>query len=177
MIKTAILVLYNLIRLFSLRVIHRNRFKSSTIERVSPLCSLKLHNQGQMDIGHNVDFSAYCDFEVHGTGQLRVGDRCYFNRYCMISAHESVTIGDGCMFGPGVKIFDNNHKHTPEQGVSYKLSTKPIVIGKNCWIASDVVILKGAKIGDNCVIGAQCVIHGEIPAGSVVRKKSELEIL
>lgn len=37
-----------------------------------------------------------------------------------------------------------------------------------------MVILKGTKIGDNCVIGAGCVISGEVPAGTVVRLGNEL---
>ncbi len=74
------------------------------------------------------------------------------------------------MFGPGVKIFDNNHRFSKEHGVSTELSTAPISIGDNCWLASDVIVLKGSTIGDNCVIGAGCVISGDIPAGSVVRQ-------
>lgn len=38
----------------------------------------------------------------------------------------------------------------------------------HCWVASNAVILKGADIGDNCVIGAGCVVKGTIPAGSLV---------
>ena len=32
--------------------------------------------------------------------------------------------------------------------------------------------LKGAKIGDNCVIGTGCVVNCEIPEGSIVRQKT-----
>jgi acetyltransferase-like isoleucine patch superfamily enzyme len=46
-----------------------------------------------------------------------------------------------------------------------------------------VSVLSGARIGDNCVIGAGAVVRGEIPAGSlaagvpatVVRKLSLLD--
>ena len=44
-----------------------------------------------------------------------------------------------------------------------------IIIGNNCWIASNVVILKGTKIGNNCVIGAGCIVSGIIPDNSIVR--------
>ena len=44
----------------------------------------------------------------------------------------------------------------------------PITIGKHCWIASNVVILKGVTIGDNCVIGAGCVVYKDVPEGSII---------
>ena len=50
-----------------------------------------------------------------------------------------------------------------------QLTIGSIRIGNNCWIASNAVILKGAEIGDNCVIGAGCVVKGVIPSGSIVR--------
>lgn len=177
MIQTLLMMIYNGFRFLFMKALYGKRFNSYLFQRISPYCSIQLFGKGKIHIGKNIACSADCDFKVLSTGELSIGEGCYFNRFCMISAHEKVTIGSGCMFGPGVKIFDNNHKHTPENGVSYQLTTKPIEIGNNCWIASDVIILKGAKIGDNCVIGAQCIVHGEIPAGSVIRKKSEYEYL
>ena len=130
-----------------------------------------------MEIGRNCEFAKGCDFEAHGNGTLSIGEGTYFNRYCMISAHESVTIGKQCFFGPGVKIFDNNHQFNREKGVCTELSTTPIIIGNHCWIASDAIILKGTTIGDNCVIGAGCIIHGNIPDGTLVKCKLEQEII
>jgi len=177
MIKVLLLAVYNFIRLSLLKILYGKRCDCSFIQRISPLCAIKLFGKGEIHIGRNIESSAYCDFEVLGNGKLSIGEGCYFNRFCIISSHEQITIGSGCMFGPGVKIYDNNHQHTPEKGVSCQLNTKPVEIGNNCWIASDVIILKGSRIGDNCVIGAQCIVHGEIPAGSVIRKKSEYEYI
>ena len=36
------------------------------------------------------------------------------------------------------------------------------------------VILKGVTIGDNCVIGAGCVIHKDVPPNSIVVNKQKL---
>ena len=149
------------------------RYFSSTnvhwIQRISPFCSLKIFRHGQMVIGRNCQFESGCDLQVHENGKLIVGRRVYMNRYCMVSVHGFVEIGDNSIFGPGVKIFDNNHKFNYEAGVSSQLSVGRIMIGRNCWIASNVIILKGAEIGDNCVIGAGCIIKEKIPSGSIVR--------
>lgn len=51
----------------------------------------------------------------------------------------------------------------------------PVVIGKHCWIASNVTILKGVHIGDNSVIGAGCVVYKDVPDNTVVVNKQDLE--
>lgn len=176
MIKTLLLIFYNILRFGILKCIHRNKVNIHWLQRISPFCAIKLFGNGSITIGQNTEFAAYCDHEVHGEGKISIGNKVYMNRFCMISAHDSVTIGNNCLFGPGVKIFDNNHQYNPQTGVSTNLNSAPILIGNNCWIASNVVILKGSKIGDNCVIGAGCIIHGTIPSGSIVKNKQEINI-
>ena len=38
------------------------------------------------------------------------------------------------------------------------------------------VILRGTTIGDNCMIGAGCIVKGDIPANSIVTQKRETVI-
>ncbi len=163
-------ILVNCIRTAIYRIRYGGRYTSCGIERISLRADVRLYGKGAVELGHNIEIAPGCELLVHGHGRLVVGDRTYMNRYCMVSCHDSVRIGANCMFGPGVKIFDNNHRFSKEHGVSTELSTAPISIGDNCWLASDVIVLKGSTIGDNCVIGAGCVISGDIPAGSVVRQ-------
>ena len=113
---------------------------------------------------------------VVNSGELNIGSNVYFNEGGMVSCKCKVSNGDGCKFGPNVKIFDNNHNFNAEEGVLLTHNTGEVRIGKNCWIASNAVILKGADIGDNCVIGANCVIKGKIPPKSIVTQDSKLSI-
>lgn len=176
MIRTLFLIIYNVWRITMNKLVHGGQFDVHWIQRISPLCSLKVFRHGKIRVERNCEFAAYSDFEVHGDGILEIGEGTYFNRYCMISAHEHVTIGKHCMFGPGVKIFDNNHQHSPETGVSGLLNTAPIFIGDNSWVASDAIILKGAQIGNNCVIGAGCIVRGKVPDGSMVTTEERLTL-
>ena len=175
MLKLLCLVIYNFFRIGYNKICYGKRFSVYMFQRISPKCALKVYGQGMMCIDRNTEFASGCDFQVHGKGQLSIGKSTYFNRYCMISAHQSVKIGSHCMFEPGVKIFDNNHLFSKNEGVSSLLNTDEIVIGDCCWIASDAIILKGAHIGDRCVIGAGCVISGEVPAETLVKQNQHLE--
>ena len=113
---------------------------------------------------------------VGADAELTVGEYVYFNERTMISCQNKIEIGDHCQFGPNVTIIDNNHCFDAQNGVNSNLDSAPIVIGKNCWIGANVVILKGTVIEDNCVIGAGCVVKGTIPIGSVVTQDRILNV-
>lgn len=151
------------------KVSYGSRYASRLVERVSPSASILLYGKGRIQLGYNIELAPSVDIQVHGDGYLTVGDRVYMNRGCMVSCHGHINIGDGCMFGPGVKIFDNNHRFKGGYGVTTDLTIGSVTIGCNCWIASDVILLKGANIGDGTVIGAGCIIDSEVPANSIVR--------
>lgn len=109
-------------------------------------------------------------------GQLEIKRGVFFNCGCLIGCRDHIIIGENCLFGPNVKIFDHNHiykdalKPIKQQG----FTTSPIKIGDNCWIASDVTILKGVTIGNHCIIGAGCIIYKDVPPNTVVTCNQQL---
>ncbi|HRM59399.1 MAG TPA: acyltransferase, partial [Megamonas funiformis] len=106
------------------------------------------------------------------------GNNVFFNNYCSIVSHESISIGDNCIFGENVKIYDHNHRfNINDIKKNQGFSSQKIKIGKNCWLANNVILLKGAEIGDNTVIGAGCIIKGKIPSNMIVTLKSDFNIL
>lgn len=93
-------------------------------------------------------------------GMIRIGSDVHFNRNCSIVCRDSISVGDGCIFGPNVYIYDHDHRFD-QFGVSKSEYTHaPVDIGRNCWIGANAVILKGTSIGENCVIGAGVVLGG-----------------
>lgn len=176
MVRFLFVVAYNLLVFVIKKIRYGSRWSAHWLQRISPSADVKIFENGSVSIGRNIELAADCDIQAHGEGKVSIGEGTYMNRFCMISAHNSVSVGKHCMFGPGVRIFDNNHKFSKEAGVKSELSSGPIKIGDNCWIASNVIILKGAEIGDNCVIGAGCIINGVIPSCSIVKVKQELKI-
>jgi len=108
---------------------------------------------------------------------LYIGDGCFFNSGCCITCLHSIEIGKNCIFGEGVKIYDHNHKFQDvnrlikDQGFSYG----NVCIGEDCWIGSNVVILKNARIGSHVIIGAGCVINENISDNTLVRCDRHIE--
>lgn len=166
----------NFIRLIVAKIRYGERYQSHLVERISNRASITLFGKGRISLGRNIELAPYVDIQAHRSGHISIGERTYMNRFCMISCHGEVTIGANCMFGPGVKIFDNNHLFAKDKGVSTDLRIGEISIGNNCWIASNVILLKGAEIGDNCVIGAGCIIDSPIPTNSLVKISQQQSI-
>lgn len=129
-------------------------------------------------LGKKVNFRKNFEINCDKQGYVSIGSGVFFNNGCTINSHKSVCIGDDCIFGENVKIYDHNHKFSQmnvriqDQGYN----CKEVVIGRNCWIGTNVVILAGTNIGDNVVIGAGVVISGEIPSNVVVTQNRELII-
>ncbi len=125
----------------------------------------------QMNFGKNISFKRYGLICIRENGQLSIGNNVFFNSFISINCHYKISIGDDCIFGESVKIYDHNHNYknkfapVAKQGYNYG----EIVIGKNCWIGSNVIILKGAHIGDNAVIGANCIVFKDILPGTVLK--------
>lgn len=127
--------------------------------------------------GKKFQFRKGFSLGIEDHGHIEIGDECFFNNYCSIVSQGNVRIGDGSIFGENVKIYDHNHRFNdltkPIKVQGYSVGT--VEIGKHCWIGSNVTILKGAKIGDNCVIGAGSVISGIIESGMIVKPSDKHE--
>ena len=45
---------------------------------------------------------------------------------------------------------------------------KPIVIGKNVWIAAGVTVIGGVTVGENAVVAAGSVVTRDVPSNTLV---------
>lgn len=107
---------------------------------------------------------------IEEDGILKIGRNVFFNNNCSVTVRLKVSIGANCIFGENVKIYDHNHKFKEPNTPIYKqgFSSEEIVIEDDCWIASNVIILKGVHIGRHSVIGAGVIVYKDIPSNSVV---------
>ena len=89
-----------------------------------------------------------------------------------IYSRELIRIGKHTSIGGNVKIFDHDfHPIDPQERLKHPnsgMKTKPVEIGENVFIGTNVIILKGSKIGNNCVIGAGAVVSGAFEDNTVI---------
>lgn len=122
-------------------------------------------------IGKNVTFRKGFSLIIdNAKAKIIIGNNCFFNNNCSIAAHECIQIVDNTIFGENVKIYDHSHKYKDHKSTIKQqgFTSSKIYIGSDCWIASNVVILKGVTIGDRSIIGASCIVYKDIPPASVL---------
>lgn len=106
-----------------------------------------------------------------GNAKIKIGSNTGISG-ATIYAWEDIGIGDNCIIGANVKIFDTDfHPVDTDERLRGKLDavkTKPVKIGNNVFIGVNAIILKGTELGDNCVVGAGSVVSGKFGAGEII---------
>ena len=174
--KPYLVVLWNKLRFSLKKKFICPQFNVKGISLLGYNTKISVGHSSKVYIGDRVISDGRFVLMVGDGAVLSIGNRVYFNEDSMISCKGRVHIGNRCRFGPNVKIFDNNHMYDFNHGVRDEHKVGTVLIGDNCWIGANVVLLKGTEIGDNSVIGAGCVIDGYIPPCSIVTQSRELHI-
>lgn len=94
----------------------------------------------------------------------------YGSSYKMFSSEPYlVTLGDNVYISLDAKFICHDgsvlpfRKETPDLDI-----TKRISVGNNVFIGLGAVILAGATIGDDCIIGANALVSKDVPSGTIV---------
>jgi acetyltransferase-like isoleucine patch superfamily enzyme len=131
---------------------------------------LELLRAGRLELGPHVLFEPDVWITAGGTARVRIGGGTFLNLGVMVAAVELVEIGAHCMLANGTFVTDGNHRYDdPDRPVPWQgFTTKgPTRIGDNVWCGANVIVTSGVTIGERCVIGANSVVTGDIPAFSV----------
>ena len=103
------------------------------------------------------------------TARLSLGDRVGLSS-TLIVAGNSIEIGEDTILGAGSMVFDNDfHALGPRFSwlTEYSKNSKPVKIGRGCFIGARSLILKGVTLGDRVIIGAGSVVTKDVPAYSI----------
>lgn len=103
-------------------------------------------------------------------GEVEIGAKTVFGQDCAISAYQRVRIGEQCVIADQAKFIDFDHRTAEverpirRQGI-YK---RDVEVGSNVWIGYAACILRGVRVGDNAIVGANAVVTEDVPANAVV---------
>jgi acetyltransferase-like isoleucine patch superfamily enzyme len=119
-------------------------------------------------INAEVPFMVHFTSTVSKTVFLGKGVAQYFANCggCYVQGINKIYIGDNTIFAPGIKIISANHDKN--NFAEHDKETGPIIIGKNCWIGVNAVILPGVQIGDHVIIAAGAVVTKSFPSNVVI---------
>ncbi len=174
----------NFVRNIALRLLFL-KCKYVTMRKVrlkgySVICSL---SGGYIQIGEGSSLFSNFTSNMLGLYQrciivARYGGKIVIGKNCGISGStvyswDSITIGDNTRVGANCKIVDNDF-HPLELEYRHKglneeyTRRKPIIIGNDCFIGMNSIILKGTTLGNNVIVGAGSVVHGTFPDNVII---------
>jgi acetyltransferase-like isoleucine patch superfamily enzyme len=146
-----------------------NNIKIDPTCHISPLCSIKSDDTGNIDIGRETMIGDYTRLITSG-GSISIGEHCSLHSFCVLYGHGGLTIGDYVRIATHSVIIPSNHNYDLVDIPIYKQgeTNKGITIGDDVWIGAGCKILDGVYIGSGVVIGAGSVVTKSIAEYSVV---------
>lgn len=124
-------------------------------------------------------------YSIHFTSTV-IGSKFSFNEdittivsfcvsgHCYFQSLNGIIAGKNLLLAPGVKIISSNHDYSNARTSIFK---DPIVIGDNCWLGANSVILPGVRLGNNCVVGAGSVVTKSFEESNLVIAGNPAKIL
>jgi len=107
-----------------------------------------------------------------GTEHIWLEDNTYIGRDCRLYAQGGIKICTGSILADNIEIRTANHTYNENdlRSLPYddRVEYKKVIVGKNVWICSCVLILPGVSIGEGAVIAAGAVVTKDVPPFSVV---------
>lgn len=98
---------------------------------------------------------------------IEIGQNCHI--YSNIVTPESylIRIGSNVTFSNSIQLL--THDNSLEKlKIGYSDSFGVIEIGNNCFIGAHCIIMGGVKLGDNTIVGAGSVVTKSFPINSVI---------
>lgn len=89
----------------------------------------------------------------------------FINFDSTIVCAQKITIGSDVAISHNVIIRDDDAHRIIREGYEQK---KDIYIGNHVWIGANATILKGAHLGDGCVVAAGSVVNGHFPSKCLI---------
>lgn len=129
---------------------------------------ISLYIQRQYALSSSLRFTKY----LRKKG-VKIGEGCVFRSpkttRIDITRPSLVEIGDNVDMNHNFQILTHGWASRVFRNYYHELipSSGKVRIGNNIYFGTDVIILKGVTIGDNCVVAAGSVVNKDIPANSV----------
>lgn len=167
LLTNIICLFYRLCESINRRVYNANICKRISYTTPPHLLGKIFLNTNKLRLGSNV--TIYPGAYFWGN-DIVVGDNVDIGIGTIIHSTNGVYIGDNTAIAGQCYIIDSNHgtkKGTLIREQSSVAADDGIYIGKDVWIAAQCTILKGAKINDHAIIGANSIVNCEIPANAI----------
>lgn len=127
-----------------------------------------------IQFGDDIYIKENCYIDSYGA-TITTGRCVAIGQQCIFDGGGNIDIGNYVMFGAHCYLISSTHR-TDNPKIPFIFQgdkhTTGVKIGSNVFIGGGSIILDGAHIEDDCVIGAGSIVTRYIPAGSIYVDRS-----
>jgi putative colanic acid biosynthesis acetyltransferase WcaF len=95
---------------------------------------------------------------------LRIGDYAWVGDHTELYNLGCIEIGAHSVVSQGCYLCTGTHDPTK---IDFPILAKPITIGQQAWIASQVFVMPGVTIGDGAIVGVRSLVSESLTGGFV----------
>lgn len=147
----------------------RSQIRGGVAPRVQFFGPITVEGSQNIHIGTRTRIGRRSFFKTDGSGRIEIGENVTINDGATIVAYERVSIGDHTLIGEYVTIRDANHGTRRDTLIKQQPhDAAAITIGRDVWIGRGACVLKGVRLEDGCVVGANSVVTKDVAANTCV---------
>jgi acetyltransferase-like isoleucine patch superfamily enzyme len=130
---------------------------------------LQIRGPGRVVLGDNIRVGMLVTPWTHSAeAVITIGERSFLNG-TRFGCNERITIGPRAILGSASIIDTDFHSTQANRHDSdAPVRTAPVDLAENVWVAANVGILPGTRIGRNSVVAFGAVCIGEYPADVII---------
>ncbi len=161
--------------------------------------TVRIYGSGEIFIGNNTYIDENVDIYTNLNSKLFINEECTISSYCRIvlldgdcieidkkcsfqkrcELHGNIYIGKFNLFAPNCYMSSGTHSFAGDEKLLIRekdktSKRKKIIIGDDCWMGINSVILPNSNIGSKCVIGANVVFGGKLDDKKIVKNSSNI---
>ncbi len=91
-------------------------------------------------------------------GHLQLGEKFRISPQSSIICFKNVAFGTACRLSWEVQVLDTDFHKIKTLDGEYINPPKDVTVGNHVWIGSRVSLLKGARIGDDCIVATNSIV-------------------
>ena len=126
-------------------------------------CTIRLFGENNHVV---IDRDCVCrdvDIWISNGGVISIGHNTHFTGKIHIACIEGkrVEIGERCLFSNEI-VFRTGDSHSVLNLSGERINpSKDIIVGNHVWVGQQVIVLKGAHIGNETIVGTRALVTGK----------------
>jgi len=144
---------------------------------IYPYVHLKFYENTKIVIKNNVKLDFFTRIVVANNSTVEIDEYSKLGKSTVLNAGANIKIGKKNLIAQNCSINSSEHKFRKNLDImsqGYKHSD--VKLEDDIWLGANVIINPGSTIGKHSVIGAGCIIKGEIKENSIVKNENILSI-